>query len=131
MRVNCFECALRACGLFKPVSQSELAFINDMKRDLLTLPAGTAIVRDKIGCRPQNWFRRAPWRRGTMRRYIRLIGPDITLFTTGSRNQLHGKGVGVADAPADAQWSGLRPTSIGAASRPIRGDRSDPRKLTA
>ena len=26
MRVSCFECALRACGLFKPVSQNELAF---------------------------------------------------------------------------------------------------------
>jgi CRP-like cAMP-binding protein len=45
MRVNCFECALRACGLFKPVSQSELAFINEMKRDHLTVPAGTAIIR--------------------------------------------------------------------------------------
>jgi CRP-like cAMP-binding protein len=45
MRVNCFECALRACGLFKPVSQNELAVINDIKRDHLTLPAGTEIVR--------------------------------------------------------------------------------------
>jgi CRP-like cAMP-binding protein len=45
MRVNCFECALRACGLFKPVSQNELAFINDMKRDHLMLPAGTEIIR--------------------------------------------------------------------------------------
>jgi CRP-like cAMP-binding protein len=45
MRVSCFECALRACGLFKPVSQSELAVINDMKRDHLTVPAGTAIIR--------------------------------------------------------------------------------------
>jgi CRP/FNR family transcriptional regulator, anaerobic regulatory protein len=26
MRVRCFECALRACGVFKPVSQNELAF---------------------------------------------------------------------------------------------------------
>ena len=45
MRVTCFDCALRACGLFKPVSQSELAFINDMKRDHLTLPAGSEIIR--------------------------------------------------------------------------------------
>jgi CRP-like cAMP-binding protein len=45
MRVSCFECALRACGLFKPVSQNELAVINDIKRDHLTLPAGTEIIR--------------------------------------------------------------------------------------
>src|ERR1700730_317679 len=44
MRVSCFECALRACGLFKPVSQNELAVINDIKRDHLTLPAGTEII---------------------------------------------------------------------------------------
>jgi CRP-like cAMP-binding protein len=45
MRVNCFECALRACGLFKPVSQNELAVINDIKRDHLAFPAGTPIIR--------------------------------------------------------------------------------------
>jgi CRP-like cAMP-binding protein len=45
MRVSCFECALRACGLFKPVSQTELAFINDMKRDHLVVPAGRQIIR--------------------------------------------------------------------------------------
>lgn len=45
MRVSCFECALRACGLFKPVSQNELAVINDIKRDHLAFPAGTEIIR--------------------------------------------------------------------------------------
>src|SRR5579863_2837801 len=45
MRVNCFECALRACGLFKPISENELAVINDIKRDHLTVPAGTEIIR--------------------------------------------------------------------------------------
>jgi CRP-like cAMP-binding protein len=45
MRFSCFECALRACGLFKPVSQDELASINDMKRDHLAVPAGTEITR--------------------------------------------------------------------------------------
>ncbi len=44
MRVSCFECALRACGLFKPVSQNELAVINDIKRDHLAIPAGTEII---------------------------------------------------------------------------------------
>jgi CRP-like cAMP-binding protein len=45
MRVNCFECALRACGLFRPVSENELAVINDIKRDHLTVAAGTEIIR--------------------------------------------------------------------------------------
>jgi CRP-like cAMP-binding protein len=45
MRATCFECALRACGLFKPVSRTELAAINEMKRDHLTLPAGSEIIR--------------------------------------------------------------------------------------
>jgi CRP-like cAMP-binding protein len=45
MRVTCLDCALRACGLFKPVSPNELAFINKMKRDHLTLPAGSEIIR--------------------------------------------------------------------------------------
>jgi CRP-like cAMP-binding protein len=44
MRVTCFECALRACGLFKPVSRDELASINEMKRDHLTRPAGGEII---------------------------------------------------------------------------------------
>ncbi len=49
MRVSCFECALRACGLFKPVSENELAVINDIKRDHLSMPAGSRIVRARDG----------------------------------------------------------------------------------
>jgi CRP-like cAMP-binding protein len=45
MRVSCLECALRACGLFKPVSQTELAVINDIKREHLSVPAGAEIIR--------------------------------------------------------------------------------------
>jgi CRP-like cAMP-binding protein len=45
MRVSCFECALRACGLFKPVSQTALAVINDIKREHLSVPAGSEIIR--------------------------------------------------------------------------------------
>jgi CRP-like cAMP-binding protein len=41
MRVSCFECALRECGLFKPVSQDELASINCETMVL----AGTEIIR--------------------------------------------------------------------------------------
>ncbi|PZR85676.1 MAG: Crp/Fnr family transcriptional regulator [Hyphomicrobiales bacterium] len=44
MRVSCFKCALRACGLFKPVTPAELSFINDIKSGHLTLPAGTEII---------------------------------------------------------------------------------------
>ncbi len=45
MRVNCFECALRACGLFKPISENELAVINGIKSDHLTVAAGSEIIR--------------------------------------------------------------------------------------
>src|SRR5438132_194624 len=44
MRVPCFECALRACGAFKPINQLGLAFINEMKRDHLKLPVGADII---------------------------------------------------------------------------------------
>ena len=44
MRVSCFQCALRACGAFKSVSDMELAFINEMKRDHLTLGPGTEFI---------------------------------------------------------------------------------------
>ena len=45
MRVSCFDCALRACGLFKPVNKTELEAINDIKREHLALPAGSEIIR--------------------------------------------------------------------------------------
>ena len=44
MRVSCFECALRARGLFKPVTPTELSSINNIKRDHLTLPSGSEII---------------------------------------------------------------------------------------
>ena len=31
MQVSCFECALRACGLFKPITTNELGAINEIK----------------------------------------------------------------------------------------------------
>src|ERR1700729_2210591 len=45
MQVPCQECALRACGLFRPITDNELGAIANMKREHLTLPAGTEIVR--------------------------------------------------------------------------------------
>src|ERR1700733_3242059 len=45
MQVPCFECTLRACGLFKPITPNELGAINEIKRDHLVLPAGAEIVR--------------------------------------------------------------------------------------
>ena len=45
MQVPCQECALRACGLFRPITDNELGAIANIKRDHLTLPAGTEIVR--------------------------------------------------------------------------------------
>ena len=44
MRVSCFECALRRSGAFKPISDMELAFINEMKRDHQLCPAGAEII---------------------------------------------------------------------------------------
>jgi CRP-like cAMP-binding protein len=45
MQLSCYECALRACGLFKPVTPKELNVINQIKRDHLLVPAGGEIVR--------------------------------------------------------------------------------------
>ena len=44
MRVPCFECELRKSGAFKPISELELAFINEMKRDHLVCPPGAEII---------------------------------------------------------------------------------------
>lgn len=44
MRVPCFECALRRSQAFKPIGEAELAFINEMKRDHLVLPADSEII---------------------------------------------------------------------------------------
>lgn len=45
MHMSCFECALRGCNSFKPITHNELSAINDMKRDHLSLPAGAEIIR--------------------------------------------------------------------------------------
>ena len=45
MQLSCYECALRACGLFKPVTPEELNSINQIKRDHLSIPAGGEIIR--------------------------------------------------------------------------------------
>lgn len=45
MRLSCHECALRACAAFRPVTAAELNVINEMKRDHLSIPAGTEMVR--------------------------------------------------------------------------------------
>ena len=45
MQLSCHECALRACGLFKPITPNELGAINSIKRDHLALESGTEIIR--------------------------------------------------------------------------------------
>ena len=45
MQLSCHDCALRACGLFKPVSPEELSSINQIKREHLLMPAGAEIIR--------------------------------------------------------------------------------------
>ena len=50
MQVSCFDCSLRACGLFKPITPNELGAINEIKRDHLVLPAGAEIIRAGEDC---------------------------------------------------------------------------------
>lgn len=45
MPTICYECALRACGLFKPVSSEELQSISEVLREQVSLPAGAEIIR--------------------------------------------------------------------------------------
>jgi CRP-like cAMP-binding protein len=45
MQLPCHECALRACGIFKPVTAEELNSINQIKRDHLLVHAGSEIIR--------------------------------------------------------------------------------------
>jgi CRP-like cAMP-binding protein len=44
MQLSCYQCALRPCGVFKPITPEELATINDMKKRHLVLPAGAGII---------------------------------------------------------------------------------------
>src|SRR6202166_3566890 len=50
MQLTCYECALRACGLFKPITPEELSAVNDIKREHLAPPAGTEIIRAGDDC---------------------------------------------------------------------------------
>ena len=50
MPMTCYECALRPCGMFKPVTPDELATINALKKQHLALPAGTEIIRAGEDC---------------------------------------------------------------------------------
>jgi CRP-like cAMP-binding protein len=45
MELSCHECALRACGSFKPITAEELSSINQIKREHLVVPAGADIIR--------------------------------------------------------------------------------------
>jgi CRP-like cAMP-binding protein len=45
MQLLCYECALRACGSFKPVTPEELGSINRIKREHLLITAGSEIIR--------------------------------------------------------------------------------------
>jgi CRP-like cAMP-binding protein len=45
MQVPCIECKLRAYGLFKPITDDELASIQEIKREHLEVAAGSEIIR--------------------------------------------------------------------------------------
>lgn len=44
MRVRCFECPLRPMRAFRDKPADEIAFINDMKRDHISVPARTELI---------------------------------------------------------------------------------------
>src|ERR1700723_2451378 len=50
MQIPCQECALRACGLFRPISDNELGVIAEMKREHLALSAGSEIIHAGDDC---------------------------------------------------------------------------------
>ncbi|MGC1446907.1 MAG: Crp/Fnr family transcriptional regulator [Xanthobacteraceae bacterium] len=45
MQVSCYDCKLRAYGLFKRISTEELDSIREIKREHLEVPAGGEIIR--------------------------------------------------------------------------------------
>ena len=45
MQVSCFDCTLRSCGAFKPLSRNELGAINEIKREHIVMPPGAEIIR--------------------------------------------------------------------------------------
>jgi CRP-like cAMP-binding protein len=45
MAMSCYQCALRDCGLFKPVTPAELETINDMLEEQIALRPGAEIIR--------------------------------------------------------------------------------------
>jgi CRP-like cAMP-binding protein len=45
MQLSCYRCALRECGLFKPVTPDELAAIDNLKKQHIMLSAGAEIIR--------------------------------------------------------------------------------------
>ena len=45
MQLTCYQCALRECGLFKPITPEELATIDDLKKQHIKLSAGAEIIR--------------------------------------------------------------------------------------
>jgi CRP-like cAMP-binding protein len=45
MQVSCYDCKLRAYGLFKRINAEELASIQEIKREHVEVPAGGEIIR--------------------------------------------------------------------------------------
>jgi CRP-like cAMP-binding protein len=45
MAMTCYQCGLRACGLFKPITPAELDTIDDLFKGQIALPAAAEIIR--------------------------------------------------------------------------------------
>lgn len=50
MQLSCYQCRLRECGLFKPVTPNELAAIDNLKKQHIKLSAGAEIIRAGEEC---------------------------------------------------------------------------------
>jgi CRP-like cAMP-binding protein len=50
MQVPCQECTLRACGIFRPITDNELGAIAEMKREHVELKAGSEIIHAGDDC---------------------------------------------------------------------------------
>ena len=97
------------------MSQYELAYISDMKRERLTLPAGIAIFRAGQDQDNVSAARLVPAGAMAARHHEathQADAPDMTLDTTGLGNQLHGLRVGVADVQPILNGQGFGHPSV-------------------
>ena len=114
MQLPCYECALRACGLFKPVTPEELSFINEIKLEHLLRSAGAEIIRagdpaPDLYTLYAGWafrFKTLPDGRRQIFHEQPQVVPDIIAIEHQRRSPL-GAGMGILKPDsADRRWRG-------------------------